>query len=199
MPALGGSTPAKDELYYLDTSGLFPLAYERARHAGEPAPPDELARATTLVPFLRAAQANSASVITSILSIEELAAKWRNTQVRAVLPNGIKTLRVWENTNPIAAANARKTIQASTLKMMAHAANGLGTYGVALMRVAVGSTETRTAADKQRKAHRELLRLYDRIDPMDALHIVVGREMGAERFISFDTAWTTVAEISVYN
>ena len=73
-------------------------------------------------------------------------------------------------------------------------------HGVRFERKVVATVALATTLSK--KAHAtyvELLKNYVGLDAMDALHIVIGKEVGATGFVTFDAGWRTVAEIDVYH
>lgn len=84
------------------------------------------------------------------------------------------------------------------LKFMTRAVDALNAANVPLETQKVAAMEVRTAALLMRKAHRKLLADHRELDSMDALHIVLGRALGADSFITFDGGWEVVPTILVY-
>jgi hypothetical protein len=196
---LASAAATAGERYYLDTSALYPLMHAEMRAANLPADSDELRRAAALKGFLQRVRAVNGALRTSVLAFEEIGAKARSI-VRS--KGAEKTpYRKWSDlkrADATAAAAVDADAQAHMLDVMRFAADGAGKEGVLLERSIVLPTDTTSAAEKLRKAHRKLLREYRSLDAMDALHIAVGLELAIRNFITFDVGWQGVPGINVY-
>lgn len=81
------------------------------------------------------------------------------------------------------------------MAMLGCALSALRTNRVTLVEPEVD--DPTVAADERVKNHHDLLRTYAAIDPMDALHIVLGIELDVTAFVSFDNGWQHVRGIKV--
>ena len=196
--ALATATPSSGERIYLDTSAVLPLALVEGGRRGQPTPPPrEQQRAALVTAFGARAAKAGCKLVTSILALEEIAARARN---KARLQEQ-RTYSSWDDfrrANASAAEDAEKRCQAHMLATLTWTIDVLHGAGVTVDFPSVLAAETENFAKKLRKAHLELLRAYASIDPMDALHIVFGLEGGAHGFVTFDGAWASVREIVVY-
>jgi len=197
VSSLEAHSPQAGELYYLDTSAMFSLGHLEAHRLKQGGEPGEVKRARRVVAFVHRATASSAFVFTSVLAHQEIAALVRNRLRNA----GAQKQRgcQWKQLKLIDPTEADKIdvgAQAAALQMLSHTSSLAGRESIETRWPAVAS-EAALAGQKLRKAHRELLRLYRQIDSMDALHIVLGAELGALNFITFDKGWDTVPNINV--
>ena len=183
--------------FYLDTSAVLPLAFAET---GEPIEEREERRCNLLKPFLERATRAGSRVVCSVLVFEEIAALVRNQQQRDILDREREHFRSWkdyERSNPAKADAGLRTVHATMLTMLQHAADALHKVGVNVAHP-VGDP----VADfgrKLRKAHRGYLHSYPRLDAMDALHLTFGAYLNCRHFVSFDKAWADVTEIQLLN
>lgn len=184
---------------YVETSAALSVTLTATAAAeGYTAPHLERDRARRLSTFLERGHKNGARALCSVLVFEEIAAKVRNEERRVVLVRESEpSWRDYERARPADAAAASVAIQQRVLKVLEYAVTALSKLGVMFEQPVV--TNAAEAGKKLRKAHREFIRLYDRIDSMDALHIAFGLLLGCKHFISFDRAWETIAEIELLN
>lgn len=186
---------------YLDTSAVFALAFRRARAEGQPAPDNEVSRAEALVGFLARVRAQGGRGRTSLLALEEIAAKVRN-QTRSIGVERIlgkaASFRDLKTSDRAKAEAVDAAAHAAMMSMLKFTADALGAESVLLTRPVIPQGTEEDSAKKARKYHRDLLRRYPSIDPMDALHIVIGVECGLKAFVSFDDAWKCVTEIDLF-
>lgn len=197
LSSLDSHAPQAGELYYLDTSAMFSLGHLEAQRLKMGGDPGEVKRGKRVVSFVRRAAASSASVFTSVLAHQEIAAvvrnRLRNAGAQKVQACAWKQLKV---ADPDQADQIDVKAQTAALQMLSHVSSLAGREGIETKWPAVASDPV-AAAKTLRKAHRDLLRLYRQIDSMDALHIVIGAELGALNFVTFDKGWDTVSNISV--
>lgn len=192
--SLDGFTHRSGLVFYLDTSAVMPLALNEAGTIKG----TELIRFRRINAFVASASRAASRTISSVLALEEIAAKTRNELSRAALKRaGHDDWRSYAAVAPAAAAAERTTIQGQVLKMLEHAATGMGKIGVVVEQPVVANAAD--AGKKVRKAHREYLRAYANIDSMDALHLAFGGLLGCKHFVSFDQAWLPISEVDVLN
>lgn len=192
------SEPAANALFYLDTSAVWSLASLEASRQSQTPPAQELARAKRVRSFLRRASAKGCLAHTTVLSIEEIAAKMRgrirNEEARNAGFGSWNAARRGKH-----AASIDAKAHAAMLSMITFTTAALVASGVLLRRPWVGQTETETKAARLVTAHEKLMKTYRGLDPMDALHIAVGLELGGKNFITFDAGWSSCALVEVYN
>lgn len=183
--------------YYLDTSAIFALSYPTAISAGlvgrEANAAKQASRAT---PFVGQAVKAGATVFASVLGLEEVAAATRNKS--RTLEAQAKGFRDWQDCKRSGGSASRAVDQDAQRRMMAMlgcALSALRTNRVTLVEPEVD--DPTVAADERVKNHHDLLRTYAAIDPMDALHIVLGIELDVTAFVSFDNGWQHVRGIKV--
>lgn len=190
--------PTSGQRCYLDTSALIPLALHQLASAGGPAPPDEeRRRADRIRRCIDRLVSAKASVVTTILAMEELAAKVRNDARNDQARAHGSTWKDLKRSDPAKARELDEGCRDWMLKMMEHAARSTGDLGVSFELPVVLEGDASAAATRLRKVHREYLRRYVSLDAMDALHIAVGRMIGADCFVSFDAGWREVSDITV--
>lgn len=199
MPRLPlSSAPKPRRRYYLDTSALFALASEWAGTKGQPAQAKEIARAVAMKPFLHSVANANGSIRTSTLAFQEIASvqqrRARNFRAGAaghgdwhnLLKKGVDPTVVLE------------TAKRDMLQFLTYTVRAMHSVGCKVEEPPVGALATAKVGTLRREAHRRLLRLHPGLDSMDALHIVVGYQMGARDFVTFDDGWTDVQGITVY-
>lgn len=201
--ALATAAPAATEKFYLDTSAIYPLAWaEGVAKGGAPAlRANEALRVALLSAFLKKAEVVGSEMRTSLLSLEEIGTKIRNGERKDLIrANGFPDWHAYRQARPVDAAADALVIQAKAVQWMEWTVSALLSYGVLFERRAISTPALATTMIKKaRLTYLELLRNYVDLDAMDALHIVVGKEIGAGAFISFDAGWQSVAEIDVYH
>lgn len=194
---LSKTTPKVGKSYYLDSSAVLTLASPDMATDGWPVRPKQHTDAKHLVAFLKAA--TGARVVTSVLAMEEAASVVRNTRrTQAAHDAGHNSWRDFVRKD---AANAKRDDakpHAAMLKALRWALARLSMHGVVLDTGEIQAGQTQQAAEALRAAHEKLLASHQELDPMDALHIVVGWDMGADDFVSFDGGWEVVPNITVY-
>jgi len=134
----------------------------------------------------------SAVFATSVLAFEEVAALIRNRS-RQDQTNG--AWRQLNKTDPQRAV-VDAIAQAKMLAMLKLAADAASSLGVSCLWPDVNGGPA-AAGRKLRKAHRALLKAYVDLDAMDALHLVVGAELGFTSFVSFDAGWAVVPSVDI--
>lgn len=199
MPRLPlSSAPKPRRHYYLDTSALFALASEWAGAKGHPAASKELDRAAAMRPFLRGVLAVGGSVRTSTLAFQEIAQvqqrRARNAHAKKAGHGDWNSL-LKKQIDP---GVVRVTAQRDMLQFLSYAVRAMNSVGCRVEEPPVSNVAAARVGRLRREAHRRLLRLHPGIDSMDALHIVVGYQMGARDFVTFDDAWDDVQGITVY-
>lgn len=195
--ALESHAPTEGQRCYLDASALIALAYEDAVSAGVAVRADERSRARRVREYVLRVRRLGARLVTSILAMEELAAMTRN-KARDIASRPLG--RSWVELKRDAPDDARRVdelCRQQMLDMMEHAAKATGDLGVSFELPVVLEGDASAAATRLRKVHREYLRRYVTLDAMDALHIAVGRMIGADCFVSFDAGWREVSDITV--
>jgi predicted nucleic acid-binding protein len=141
-------------------------------------------RVRLMTSFCERAIASGAYVLTSILSLEEMAARTRQERFTTLVAQ-------------LAEDEARAAARQAMLDVLELAVNCLTRVSIRLEAPIVMPGDQVTAAREMRKYHRYLLVTYPRLDPMDALHIAVGAALRVDAFVSFDRAWEEVAKIVV--
>jgi predicted nucleic acid-binding protein len=197
--ALASASPEANSIYYLDTSVLFALAVAAYHTAtGATVRADELARAAEARSFLSQVSASGGHIRTSTLAFQEIAhatrKRARNVHAKAAGFGDWHDLLKKKGPRSI----VRDAAHADTLRFLSHAVRAMRGVRCEVELQTVPQAETVAFGRNQRAAHRSLLRKHPELDPMDALHIVVGYGLGARHFLSFDEGWETVAGISVY-
>lgn len=200
---LAKAKPSAALKYYLDTSAIYPIAWdEGATNGGAPAVDvAEKARASAVSTFLRDATAAGAEVRTSLLAIEEIAGKVRNGERRRCWKaKGFSDWRSYAIGNSAGARADGPIIQTKMLEWIGWSIRAVLSRGVQFERRVVQTPAgAATLSKKSRETYVELLHSYPDLDAMDALHIVVGKEIGADAFVTFDAGWRAVSEIDVYH
>ncbi|HET9930943.1 MAG TPA: hypothetical protein VFQ35_09660 [Polyangiaceae bacterium] len=200
MTALVGAVPKAKTKYYLDTSAVFALASVQAAKAGQQVPTIETQRANRLSPFLAKVAVAGGLVCTSVLAFQEVAnIARRKARDEFAKQAGFSS---WNHLESSAAQSVQDTVASQAhgamLQVLEWAAVAVRDANGETEQPAVAADQTKERGQRLRKAHRRFLRAYARLDSMDALHIVIGTELGAKDFISFDKAWESVTEIVVY-
>lgn len=197
---LGAASPTPKTKYYLDTSALFSLASLQAAADGQAVPALETKRASDVTAFLARARAVGGLVCTSVLAFQEIAHKARRRSREECAK--IAGFASWQHLDSTgASANRVQVVEQAhdaMLKMLEWTAVALRAVHGEVEQPAVAADKLTERGLRFRKAHRRFLRLYKTLDSMDALHIVVGTDLGAKDFVSFDKGWEDVAEITVY-
>jgi len=198
--ALKDCQPVQGESYYLDTSAVMALLNVEANNQKVKIPGEELARGRLVVDFTSRAKLVGALLTTSILAIEEIAAKYRGL-IRAARAkaNGYATWKDFKTGNPPAAAIEDEVARKEMFLRLKWTTKKLGSTQVRLATPEVAAANIHSAAETMRCSHLKLLEDHPSLDAMDALHIVIGTDLGATRFVSFDRGWDVVPSITVYN
>lgn len=189
-------TLSPDQVWYLDTSALIALT---AAHFKQSTFNhfDKSNRGQRIQDFAARVNGKRGRLLTTMLAVEELAGVAR-AKAREIVASSLGMS--W---NDLKQQNRAKADQLDVgcrddmLKFMTHAANTANALNISHEFPLIDTSKTPDANKKIRKSHRELLRLYSSLDAMDALHIVFGKELGADHFVSFDKGWHPVAEIHV--
>lgn len=203
MPAIDLATfvPVAGATYYLDTSALYPLAAAEAKDAGAKNIADRfLERAAHVRSFLQAVKLARGMARTSVLAMQEMAAAIRNEERHRLAqadPAKHKSWSAFKRDDHAGAQVADTVAQELMLTWMRYTSRQLGALQVHFCEPEVPKGFSVEIGAARKKAHRRLLKAFSRIDAMDALHIVLGTEMQASAFLSFDSGWQTVTTINV--
>lgn len=193
------SAPTVGARHYLDASVLLALAYRSAKSAGELAPPQEVRRGDKAAAFIARVNGSGGMAITTVIALEEIAAKVRNALRRAAWSKAsYKSWSDFKQADPTTAHTADTHAHAVMIQMLAHTMNELGRVGAFVERREIPANETRKLAKDLRQAHLGFMKNYPSLDAMDALHIALGLEMGITSFLTFDQGWGIVPKISVF-
>ena len=197
MPAgdLDLFSPTKGYRFYVDTSALLPAAFLAAKATGSKIQPHEEKRGQKLARFASRAKRNQASLVTTIVALEELAAVSRGKYREMVAKQkNHASWKAFRAADPTAAMTEDKNAHPAMLKMTNHALIQMASFGIELDQIETVGGQSTVAAEALRKEWIALLQRWA-IDPMDALHICVGTAIGATHFITFDTGWDSVSSI----
>ncbi len=193
------TAPLTGERHYVDTSAFFYLAMLGASTAGERVPAKRLAQAKRLQAFLTQIQKLGGIACSTVLAIEELAAKVRNDARRdAAKSAGFNYWGDFKMKKPSEAQVEDGRSKTRMVQMMDWAVAEFVKVGGRFEMPVSSAAESASFGEKLRTEHRDLLDTFQRLDAMDALHIVLGIHLGAKAFVSFDQGWDVVPQLTVY-
>lgn len=193
---LDAAKPRHGQRFYLDTSAVIPLALARA---GTSVDPVDQKRHRLLRSFSNKVTSSGGVLLTSLLAFEELAAVVRRPLRDAALKKaGASDWRDFRRKDAAGARQAEADTQKKVVQMMEWGLAELAALGGAVELPSRDAAATRTDADLLFKAHVALLRSCAALDPMDALHVVVGSALNTRSFVSFDRAWERISTIELF-
>jgi predicted nucleic acid-binding protein len=191
--------PAPALRCYLDTSAVWVLASLEAKANGATIVATDETNGKRVESFLKRLVAARGEPRTTVLAMEELAAKVRNnSRSESARRAHCSDWRQFKRADPTAADAADALAKTAMLDAMRFAATRLGKLAVLFETPAVHEAETFSAATSIRKEHRLLLDNYQGLDAMDALHIVMGSRLRIQHFVSLDRGWSDVNGLTIY-
>ena len=197
---LATDIPRSGATIFFDASPIYALAVDRgATVAGFPAGANERTRAAALRAFISRVNVGL-GLRTTVLVLEEIATKAQRTyREESAKAAGHKTWKAFWYTDRPAALVASTTIGFKTLQLVEWAVQEIDAQGIEIERASVLASERTTAARRLHREHMDLLNKCPWLEPMDALHILKGVEIGASEFVTFDLSWANVPGLVVYD
>lgn len=181
--------------FYLDTSALISAGLLAVKATGKPIKPLEEKRGTKLAKFAERAKKSQAFLFTTILAIEEIAAQSRSKQRElAAQAKQYSSWRDLQQRNPALAKTEDIGARQVALTFTNFVVSQMQALDVVIDQIDTTGGSSRVMAEALRQSWVAVFGSYA-LDPMDALHIVTGKAMGATHFVTFDNAWDAVSSI----